>query len=218
MPLMGCDLSVEYQPTLDMDAAVAAGVRFVAVKVSDGTKGYDRYEAALDIVSDARKRRLVALGYHYVRPGIDAHTQADMFARQIRRAGVAGVLDVEEGDASMVDLAREIVWQTVSTYGQRVALTYLPRWWWQQVGSPSLAGLPLLWASHYVSSGGTETTGSPASIAAGVDPTWWDSYGGKSVRMLQFTSKATIDGKLMDADLFSGTRAELESLTAWPIR
>jgi hypothetical protein len=210
--IYGCDLSPEYQPGFDVDTAYDAGCRFLAVKLSDGTKGYDRYEEGIDVLDAARfGHRMVGIGYHFVRPDVSAVDQAVMFARQLKRAGDApGMLDIESGDAKALDLVREIHLNLVRDLGCRVAFTYLPRWWWGSIGSPSLAGLPTIWASRYVSNAGVEVEGSPQQIAQGITPTSWETYGGKSLSVLQFTRKAKIGRYVMDADAFVGTLADLE--------
>lgn len=213
MTLLGCDVSVEYTPTFSVEAAYAAGLRFLGTKLSDGVKGTEIYEHGIDLLLAARVRRMAAIGYHFVRPDIDASVQADMFARQLDRAGVAGVLDVESGTAATVDLAREIHLRVV-TLGHRVAFTYLPKWWHATSGSPSLAGLPPLWGSRYVTSApGVEAVGTPQQIAAGINPSWWDPYGGKQVVILQYTQKATVGGLTVTADAYPGSLADLELLT-----
>jgi lysozyme len=217
--IYGCDLSTEYQKTFDVDAAHAAGLRFVAVKVSDGTKGYDLYDPGLDILDTVRYggRRMVGLGYHYVRSEVPAPEQAAMFALQLRRGRCAGMLDVETGGAETFDIAREIHYLVACELGQRVAFTYLPRWWWSTIGKPSLAGLPPLWGSRYVTKSGVEVTGTPQEIAAGIEVASWEYYGGKSVSVLQYTRKARIGSALaMTADAFGGTLADLEMLVDGP--
>ena len=216
--LIGCDLSPEYQPGFDVDTAYDAGCRFLAVKVSDGAKGYDRYEEAIDVLDSARfGRRIVGLGYHFIRPEVPADEQAAMFAQQLRRAGDApGMLDVESGGAAALDLTREIHRLLIADHGCRIPLLYLPRWWWDSIGRPSLAGLPPLWASRYVSNAGTEVEGTPQQIAQGIGADWWTPYGGKPVAVLQFTRRATIGRYRMDADVFAGTRADLERLVYGP--
>lgn len=209
--VLGCDLSSEYTKGFTVAEAQRASCQFVVAKLSDGTKGTAPYMEALDILAAAKSVGMLALGYHYVRPDVPAKVQAEMFAGQLRRAWATGMLDVEAGDAKAVDLTREIA-LGVDTAGSWVAFTYLPRWWWSQVGSPSLAGLPPVWASRYV----TGVTGSPASIANGIKSDWWAPYGGKSPAVLQYTDRATIGRYTMDASAFRGSRAALDVLARHP--
>jgi Glycosyl hydrolases family 25 len=212
--IYGCDLSTEYQHGFDIEAVEAAGLRFVAVKLSDGQKGYDLYDPGLDILDQVRYggRRMVGLGYHYVRPEVPAAEQAAMFALQLRRGSCSGMLDVESGGPEALDLTREIHYQVSCELGYRIAFTYLPRWWWSSIGNPSLAGLPPLWGSRYVSKSGVEVAGTPQQIAAGIDVAAWQYYGGKSVSVLQYTRKATVGQMTVTADAYGGTLADLEQL------
>lgn len=93
--------------------------------------------------------------------------------------------------------------------GWRVPLLYLPRWYWQQIGSPSLAGLPPLWSSRYPDM----VQGSIADEWADVPDSYWAGYGGLSVEVLQFTSSARIAGHApIDANAYRGTAAQLAAL------
>jgi hypothetical protein len=82
--------------------------------------------------------------------------------------------------------------------GATVPLLYLPHWYWDRLGHPSLAGLPPLWASWYVD---PSVASAPASVmyqahaAAG-----WNSYCVPGVEVLQFTNRAQVAGYLVDAD------------------
>ena len=85
-------------------------------------------------------------------------------------------------------------------------LLYIPRWYWQQIGSPSLAGLPPLWSSRYPDN----VVGTLADEWADVPAHFWNGYGGLDVLLLQFTSSARIAGyQPLDASAFRGTRAQL---------
>jgi len=72
--------------------------------------------------------------------------------------------------------------------GGRVVLCYLPRWYWQGMGSPDLrplrdAGLRLV-SSNYT----TYSEGGPG----------WDSYGGWAPYVWQYTDRQPYGGKLID--------------------
>jgi lysozyme len=220
--IAGCDLSPEYQPRFDVHAAHAQGIRFIAVKLSDSAKGTERYEDGIRVLRTAHTLGMVGLGYHFMRADAGIERDAEMFAAQLRRAGVPGVIDWEEHGVPggggfarpSIDQLRDLtgaVWAT----GARLAFTYAPRWYWNKQSQPSLAGLPPLWASRYVtvpdSKPAVHATGTWTELAALIDPAWWDGYGGKPVRLLQFTSKATIAGFVMDADIYPGTLPELEA-------
>lgn len=221
MVLLGADLSPEYQPAFDVARAHREGIRFLAVKLSDGLKGWERYQDGIRVIRQATDLGMPTVGYHFLRqpavPGVaSVFAQAETFARQLRRAGsVPGVVDWESttGSTPTVDHLREMVGETWAA-GARLAFTYAPKWYWQRQGAPSLAGLPPLWASRYVTVPGSipplQASGHPADLAALVDPAWWEPYGGRPVSLLQFTSKASVAGFVMDANVYRGDLLQLE--------
>lgn len=105
-------------------------------------------------------------------------------------------------------LTRDIVGR-LRAAGYRVPLSYIPRWYWQQLGSPSLAGLPPLWSSRYPDMNG----GYASEIYQRVPASYWNGYGGSKVAVLQFTSSSTVAGHTpVDANAYRGTRAQLAAL------
>lgn len=144
---------------------------------------------------------------------------AKVFAEGLRTAGVPGMLDAEAlasngctpvltvaGIRGFLDACRRL----------DARVSHLPHWYWNRLGGPSLAGLPPLWASRYVSPG---VASGPASVmyqshaAAG-----WDAYGSLGVKVLQFTDRAQVAGRLVDADHFRGTREQFAALIGRPRR
>lgn len=100
-----------------------------------------------------------------------------------------------------------------AAYGADVRLSYLPYWYWQRMGSPSLAGLPPLWASSYPSN----ATGTPGQLYPAVTPSRWASYGGLPVRVLQFSQTGIAGGiQPVDLDAYLGSKADLAALLGIP--
>jgi GH25 family lysozyme M1 (1,4-beta-N-acetylmuramidase) len=85
---------------------------------------------------------------------------------------------------------------------------YPPQWYW---GNTDLSFFDELWASKYP----TMNQGSPSSLYSHVPASYWNSYGGKSVTMLQFTSAAIVPGLAgpVDCSAVRMTTAQLRMLT-----
>lgn len=81
-------------------------------------------------------------------------------------------------------------------------LVYLPHWYWQQIGSPSLSGLESrgmkLVSSHYTSYGDN----GPG----------WASYGGMTPAVWQYSDNTGFNGFSIDFNAFKGTLAEFKSI------
>lgn len=210
MILYGPDLHPQYQAGIDIEQIAAEGCGFLACKVSEGTNVYD----SLDWLRRGQAAGMIALGYHYLRPG-DETAQAATFAGQLARAGhVPGMLDAEAlaADGSTPTLTVESIRRFLAEcarLGARVPLIYLPRWYWQRMGSPDLTGFPMLWASSYVAGGGH-----PGDLYAAVTPRYWAAYGGLPVAVLQFTDCAQIAGREIDCSAYLGTREQFASLVS----
>jgi GH25 family lysozyme M1 (1,4-beta-N-acetylmuramidase) len=89
--------------------------------------------------------------------------------------------------------------------GGKVWLVYLPKWYWQQMGSPStkvLSDLGLMWVSS------NYTTYSDNGVG-------WQPYGNPPMAPViwQYTSNGNINGKSpIDLNAFKGTKAQLIQL------
>jgi hypothetical protein len=128
-----------------------------------------------------------------------------VFANQLAKAGVPGMLDVETGSGDVNNVRAFL--SAAAGFGASVPLLYLPHWYWQQLGSPSLAGLPSLWASSYVSTGGFAS-----AQYTSVGGSNWSGYGGLGVEVLQFTDKASVAGRQIDANAYRGGRDQFATL------
>lgn len=198
--IWGVDVHPNFQAGLNIEQVRREGFDFMAVKTSQGRSTYP----AGDFLSRGKAAGMLCLGYHYLDEG-DEDAQADVFARQLSQHGVPGMLDVEAGSGDI-----GAVWRFVNALHARNAplvLLYLPRWYWSQIGSPDLTGLPPLWASHYVSG-----SGYASSLYEGVSPDWWDGYGNNWIAVLQFTSSAQVAGYTVDADAYGGSREQFAAL------
>lgn len=199
--IYGVDVHTKYQAGLDIEQVAREGFTWLTVKVSQGTSATWAV-AADDWLRRGEAAGMVVFGYHYL-------TTADV-AAQARTAREAArgrpiMVDVEDGSGTVDNLRRFLA--ACAAEGVRIPLVYLPRWYWQKIGSPSLAGLPPIVSSRY-----RVATGYASAIYAGVPDTWWDSYGGGDVRVLQFSDRTTVAGKQVDANAFRGTRDQFAAL------
>ncbi|WP_433568068.1 glycoside hydrolase family 25 protein (plasmid) [Nocardia sp. CA-151230] len=206
MTLYGIDISNNNGSDIDLAQVKAEGFDFVFCKVSEGDYFVDStWPAYRDA---ARAAGLALAGYHYVRGDCDPDSQADVFVRHLD--GAAAMLDFEANSGGM-DVFWAVV-RAINARGVQVALSYIPRWYWQQIGSPDLSQAPGLIQSSYVT-----TPSAPASaMYPGDDSAFWNGFGGKAVDILQFTDGAMVAGHSVDANAFRGTRADLDTLLAVP--
>lgn len=203
--LFGVDIS-HYQDGLDLTEVAAHGIHYVAAKVSEG----DTYQdASWPAFRDAaRGCGLVLVGYHYVIAGVDPGAQADTFVGHLGDKTIPAMLDFEANSGGI-----DVFWavlDAIEARGVRVRLSYIPRWYWQQIGSPSLVGVPGLVASGYPST----TAGLPEQLYASVTDKYWAPYGGVTPAVLQFTDSATVGSwpSGVDANAFQGAPADFASL------
>lgn len=202
MTIYGIDVS-HHQGDVDMRQVAREGFEFVFAKISEGTSFIDpKWVRNRD---NARAAGLHLAGYHYVRAGTSPQAQADLVARAIGDQSIPIALDCEANSGDITHY--RAVLAAMRARGLRVILSYIPRWYWEQLGRPDLSGLPPLWSSRYVNG-----TGYASTLARDVTDARWAGYGGNTVTVLQFTDKALVAGQRMDANLFAGTRGELDAL------
>lgn len=83
-------------------------------------------------------------------------------------------------------------------------LTYLPHWYWEQLGRPSL--LPLISRGQaLVSSNYTAYTDDPAGAG-------WQPYGGMTPQIWQYTANRSWNGQPVDFNAYRGTPGQLKTL------
>lgn len=204
--IWGYDVS-HYQPNFDHARARREGFDFAILKATEGSSFVDsRFRRHLDA---ARAAGMIVAAYHYVRGSASAAAQADHIERNVPR-DVPIILDVEDG-GGRIELTRDLN-ARLNAKGYRTPLLYLPEWYWKQIGSPNLRGLPPLWYSRYPNNNGGTATGIYAANRAWLDAKF-GGYGGLPVEVLQFTSSATIAGNTpTDANAFRGSREQLAAL------
>lgn len=210
MPLFGVDVA-SYQGEPDWQRVYDSGIRFAFSKVTEGT-GY------MNPTWPHNRSGMLALGgtflpggYHFLRSDVDPAAQARHFHQAAGdMSGFAVALDVEPTSGSRPTAAQARAW--VEEYRRLTGhpvIGYFPRWWWQETGQPDLSFFDSIWQSHYVSGAGT-----PRSLYPLVPPTWWATFGGEPISILQFSSSADVPGisGRCDANAFRGTLSELRTI------
>lgn len=218
MTIFGADIHPQYQSGLNIEQLAREGFDFLSVKVSEGQGSSFVETGSADWVRRGRAAGMLCLGYHYLRPG-DMNAQARVFRDALHRAGdLPGVIDAEALAADKktptlnITMIRDF-YALTRALGADIPFLYLPRWYWQRIGSPSLAGLPPLWASSYPS-----TRQAPASVLYDlVGPERWQTYGGGVVGVLQFSETALAAGRVIDVNAYPGRRESFAALIGAPI-
>ena len=213
--MFGVDIHPDFQKGISIPQIAREGFGFLSVKLSEGTSNAWELDTptrpgSATWIRQGKAAGLVCLGYHYLQPN-NITTQAQLFAGALKRCGVPGVVDAEAGyrlsDGTFVPtltigMIREFHIR-LRELGANIAFLYLPKWYWQRIGSPPLDGLPALWASSYPS-----TQQAPASaLFESVGPERWRSYGGSPVGVLQFAETALVAGRAIDANAFFGDQS-----------
>ncbi|UVO12798.1 hypothetical protein NM962_01115 [Mycobacterium sp. SVM_VP21] len=212
MTLYGPDLSnnnwssfAEIAGWLD-DCFHREGYSWMEHKVSEGNYYRDPYWPTVRDWCNAND--VPVIGYHYVTTNDPAQQAAKFVANG---GGAYVMLDFEANSGGIGNF-----WAVVHAFnavGVNVALSYIPHWYWQQIGWPNLAGVPGLISSSYYERG---TYGSVEYDHAGGDTgPGWDAYGGAAPVIWQFSDGAIIDGKSVDANAFRGTVDELRTLLGY---
>lgn len=198
------DISHHQDKALNLALTRRDGCELCLMKAGEGASFVDE-DFASNLAESRAAGQLVG-AYWYQRGNVSAAAHVAKIKQVVPR-DVPVILDVEANSGGIA-LTREII-RLLNVEGYRTPLVYIPRWYWQQIGSPSLVGLPPLWSSRYPNN----RVGTLASEWAEVPAHYWDGYGGLPVALLQFTSSARIAGyQPLDASAFRGTRTQLAAL------
>lgn len=197
----GIDIS-NHQGDMDLARVKAEGFDFIWCKVSEGSGYRDPFWPQNR--DRARAAGLILAGYHYVRTG-DPAAQARLFVDHLGDTSIPAMLDFEDGSGDITQFWA--VKAEVEKLGVRVSLSYIPDWYWERIGKPDLSKVPGLISSEYVSG-----TGYASVLYPGNQSGFWKAYGGRTPDVLQFTDRALVAGKSVDANAFRGTPDQLRAL------
>lgn len=195
-------MTVFYPDISAYEAGISlVGAPAVCIKVTEGTSWLSPdYGPAL---ARAREAGTFAFAYHFLHQG-NAAAQA---AWCHQHAGaVPLMLDCEPaaGSSPRVADAAEFT-GAYRALGGVITLLYLPRWYWGQLGSPSLESDPRVASLHLVSSVYTTYTDDPSGQG-------WLPYGGMTPAVWQYTSSQRFNGQDADFNAYRGTLAELKAV------
>ncbi|ADG97331.1 glycoside hydrolase family 25 [Segniliparus rotundus DSM 44985] len=210
MTLWGIDIS-NYQGDIDLDQVAREQFSFVFAKISEGTYFRDSWWPRNR--DKGREAGLVVAGYHFL-TNENADAQADLVASWLGDLSVPVALDVEATSRSSAKPAIADVKAVKSALEQRgcaVPVIYLPRWYWQgHLGSPDISWIEGLWSSQYPSSQQFYAS----SIYGSIPPVGFEPYGPGCPKpaIWQFTDRARVAGRQVDADAFLGSRDDLLAL------
>ncbi len=201
--IFGPDIS-SYQAGLDLSRL--ANASFVLAKCSEGT-----YYTDADY--DGWRRQAAGLGrpfvwYHFL-SGEDAAAQARHTLTCVGDRALPGMLDAEPAGSFSPSLAQMIAYvDAAHAVGLNLRLVYLPHWYWQQIGSPSLSAFAAR-GVQLVSSAYPGGSGSAPHLYPGDGAAGWQSYGGMAPLLYQFTNQASDGGQPLDYNAFRGSVAQL---------
>ena len=201
--VFGPDLS-SYQHGLDLSRLSDA--TFVIAKTTEGT-----YYTDADY--QGWRRQAASLGrlfcwYHFLSDE-NASSQVSHTAANVGAAALPGMLDVESAGSSAPNLAQVIAYvDAAHAAGLNLRLVYLPHWYWQQIGSPDLSPLVARGLS-LVSSSYPGGAGNPAQLYPGDGAAGWQSYGGMTPLLYQYTNQGSDGGMALDYNAFRGNATQL---------
>ena len=200
--IFGVDVS-RWQGAIDHRRIRAEGHEFLIAKISQGTGTRDpQWPRNRD---GARAAGLITAGYHYIDTS-DADAQARNCAGWLGDRNIPIALDHERGGGNFANF--RAVLDAFRRAGLKVVLSYIPPFYWREIGSPNLAGIPPLWKARYAST----NPGTPSGLYARVPANYWDAYGGMAPVLLQFSDAALVAGQRMDCNAYRGTRDQFAAL------
>lgn len=203
--IFGIDIS-NWQKGVNYGSLSRNGIDFAIIKSTEGNSFKDgMFQTHLN---GCRNAGMVVAAYHYVR-GSDADAQLANI-KSIVPKGLSVILDIEDGAGDMNSIRRLLT--LLVAEGYKTPLIYIPEWYWNKIGKPSLNNLPPNWWSWY-----PDNSGQSRSLEQGINliPTRiWNGFGGLPVSIIQFTSTGRIEGYSGNLDLnaYRGTKQDLQNL------
>lgn len=206
--LRGIDVS-HHQEDIDVGRLP---VDFVIARTAQAAGG--KYGTTIDRAYIKHKANAGRVGklfssYLYLGNAISAAANAALHASIEPDRRVPVMVDWEDGSGDGAFL-RAVVAE-LGKLGYRVWGTYAPRWYWQRMGEPSLAGLPPLVSSRYPD----RVPGDFDAQYRKIPTNFWDGYGGNTVTVVQISANGRLQpypGTDLDLNAFRGTRDQLAAL------
>jgi len=204
--MLGPDIS-SYQNGLDLSRLRYAS--FVIAKTTEGTYYTDKnYQGWRQQAAALRKQ---FLWYHFL-SGEGSAIQAEHTKANVGDLSLPGMLDAEPAGSYSPTLAQIIGYiDAAHSAGLNLRLCYLPKWYWEQMGSPNLGEL-LARGVHLVASSYPGGTGDPRTLYPGDSWSGFEAYGGVPVEIAQYTNKASDGGQPLDYNAYLGTPEQFQQL------
>ncbi|MDQ0377956.1 glycoside hydrolase family 25 protein [Amycolatopsis thermophila] len=209
----GLDQSHHQDRRVNLSQARRDGVEFCIHKAGQGGFMVDddfAYNLAI-----AENVGMLNAAYWFIDSRSTAQQHIDLIVKTVpkRVPIIPDVESIKDNQGRIVSApSLELTWAVINglrRLGYVVPIIYLPKWYWQTWGSPSLVGLPPLWSSRYPDM----QVGTLAEEWADVPAHYWDGYGGLGVAILQFTSSGRVAGyQPLDLNAFRGSRDDLARL------
>lgn len=179
------------------------GFSFMEHKVSEGNYYRDPYWPA---VRDwCATNDVACIGYHYVTTN-NAASQAQTWVNN--GGGPFAMFDFEANSGNMANF-----WAVANAFnevGVQVVVSYIPHWYWQDIGSPDITNVPGLISSSYYGRG--DYASREYAAAGGDNGSGWNGYGGAYPVIWQFSDGGIVAGKSVDVNAFRGTADQLQQL------
>lgn len=216
-PLYGLDVN-RFRAGLNLATAQNEGLAFVFGKVGQGSSTASGFGQTLDESWPTFRDSALAIGmplggYWYLGDTETPESQAARCRAWIGHRGVPLALDWEEGGGEWSNVVACV--DAFRAAGLVVRVLYARASWHAAHGGGSIAALDLtLWNARYpVTTGGTPTA-LYDNVKADLD-TYWQTYGGVTTEILQYSDASTIAGTSpVDANAYDGTPAEIAALLA----
>jgi peptidoglycan hydrolase-like protein with peptidoglycan-binding domain len=216
MTILGPDLA-SYEEGLDLSTLTDA--EFVIVKATQGSGYVDPFFKGW--IAQAKALNKLPIWYHFLTTDASPAAQAAHIKANVDPS-LPGMADFEPTNGSQPTLPFLVQFiDACIALDLRLKLSYLPRWYWSQLGSPSLSSLY---------SRGVRLVSSAYPGASGTGPNQYEADGGDNGEgwvpytltdepplIWQFTDRAAEGGQLVDYNAFKGTIAQLAEFLDEPV-
>ena len=187
------------------DHLIQQGYHFFIPKASEGAHYID--PTFKTKWSQIRRAGALGAAYHFITktPAADPADNCELAIGHDRSVRI--MVDLEAYGATLADA--NAFRAEMNRRGYHVPLLYLPHWYWQQIGSPNLAGWTLVSSAYPSSQHAYGSALYPGDTGSG-----WAAYGGVTPTLWQFASTGEVDGYSgnVDLDAFRGTLNQLRAL------
>lgn len=192
-------MTVYYPDISAYQKGIAIDGPAVCCKATEGT-GWLSSDYAPALARAARAGTF-AFGYHFLHH--EAAAAQAGFCHRVVGGQVGLMLDFEPAGSSRPDMGDAVTFlDAYAGVGGVCHLTYLPHWYWEQLGRPSLAPLAKR-GQALVSSNYTPYHD---------DGPGWAPYGGLTPVVWQFTASRSWHGQPVDFNAYRGTLDQLKAL------